>query len=344
MGDIFSNDPAVTAPLDTSDIDERWEPVTDDAVTAVNEHDAEVEAEDAAVAEVDEVDDSDEAEVDEVDEAPAADEPEAFAIPDHLSGKTPEELAKIVVDSQRQIGSQSGEVAELRRITEQQAGQLRELIDYLQEVGQQAAAPQVDTEGVVSQAVDNPQAAYQQAVQLVDAGHATPDLVDEVIAAVEDMNPRLARLMDRDFQRRMIVAELRGEMEQTIEKTFTPLAKNDYQSQVNLATSSLYSDPVLGEDAKAYEQEVVALLKGQRLGSDAREIRARLEAALTVARGNDPTKSAAYKKAVAQLKTDAQVEAGNPPAAPEKKSEADEYRERAFKRAAERDPGAALFA
>lgn len=344
MGDIFSDN---HEPLDTSDIDSKWEPVTDDAVTAVNEHDAEIEADaDEAVGDEVEVDAADDAEVD---DAPVADAPDdadpAFEMPADLAGKSAEDIAKMYLDSRKMVGGQSAEVAELRRITEAQAGQLKELIGYLNEVGQQAAAPQVDTSTVVDEALENPQAAYHRAVQMVDAGHADPSLVDQVISAVDDMNPGLARQMTRDFDRRMIVAELRGEMQQTIEKTVKPLAQNDYQSQLNLATSSLYSDPALGEDAKAYEQEVVALLKGQNLGSNAQQIRARLEAALTVARGNDPTKSAAYRKAVQQLKTDAQVEAGNAPDAPEpKKSEADAYRERVFARAAERDPGAAIFA
>lgn len=348
--DIFGEPPAA---LDTSDIDERWEPVTDTAADAVAEHDAEVDDVDEDIEilddDADEVDDADdEVEADdEVDEEPAALDPDE--LPAHLAGKSPAELAKIVQDSQTQIGRQSGEVAELRRITTEQADQIRELIGYLQ---QGPPEPQVDTSDLVSQALDNPQAAYAQAIRLVNDGHATPDLVEDIIEAVEDLSPKLARQMDRDFTRRMTTAELRNEFKKELDERVTPLANSDYQAQVNAATASLYNDPALGEDAKAYEKEVVAMVvqkdadgKVLPIGKDAREIRAKLEAALVVARGNDPTRSSQYKKALAALKGDAQTEGGGSgDPKPAKKSEADVYRDRAFAKSKDRDPGAALFA
>lgn len=337
--DIFGEPPAA---LDTSDIDDRWEPVTDDPADAVAEHDVPDPDEDPVDDEPVIEDDADDA-----DDEPAGDDADPVVASDPaldhelVKGKTPEQLAKLAVDSHTMIGRQSAEVAELRRVTSEQAEQLRELIGYLQ---QPQLQPQVDTSDVVAQALDNPQAAYQRAVQLVDGGHATPDLVDEVIEAVEDLSPKLARQMASDFTRRMVTAELRNEMRQELETRVAPLAKNDYQSQVAAASNSLYADPELGADAKAYEKEVVALLKGQNLGSSAQEIRAKLESALTVARGQDPTKSSKYKQALEALKADAQTEAGNAPDAPAaKKSEADQYRERAFARKLERDPGAAIF-
>lgn len=346
MGDIFGNN--MPEALDTSDIDDRWEPVTDDAADAVAEHDdaAEAELDEADEAEVDgdgpalgegvaDDDTSDGEDADEADDAPAP-----VDIPAHLAGKTPAELARIVQDSQSQIGRQSSEVAELRRVTEEQAAQVRELLEMLQ----QPAAPEIDTSGLVAQAFENPRGAYGQAVQLVDNGHATPDLVEDIIEAVADMDPKLSRQMASDFTRRMVTAQLRAEFDETIKTKVEPLAKNDYVSQLNMATSSLYADPVLGEDAKAYEQEVVAMLKGKPLGADQHAIRAQLENALTVARGQDPTKSSAYKKALEAMRIDAQTELGNAPEVVEKKSEADAYREARFTRSSERDPGAALFA
>lgn len=341
MDDIFSDGHEA---LDTSDIDSQWEPDNDTPADAVAAHDAAV-ADEVDEVEVDDADDADDADED----APAgdtldddADAPPA--IPEHLAGKTAEELAKIVQDSQRQIGTQSNEVSELRKVTEEQAGQIRELIGYLQHA-QEPAAPQVDTDDLVARAIDNPQASYAQAVRLVDAGQATPDLVEDIIDAVEDMSPKLARQMAADFTRRMVTAQVMGQVQQQLDQTVKPLAKNDYQSQLNLATTSLYNDPELGADAKAYEAEVVELLKGQPLGTSASEIRAKLESALTVARGNDFTKSAKYKKALDDLRIDAQTPGGTPPpAAEKKKSEEDDYRERVFARAAARDPGASLFA
>jgi hypothetical protein len=341
--DIFSDGHDA---LDTSDLDSQWEPDTDTPVDTVAAHDAAV-AEEADEVEV-EVDDADADEAG-VDDEPAGDEDDdkaddAPAIPEHLAGKTPEELARIVQDSQRQIGSQSNEVSQLRKVTEEQAGQIRELIGYLQAAAE-PQAPQLDTDSLVAQAIDNPQAAYAQAVRMVDSGHATPDLIEDIIEAVEDMSPKLARQMATDFTRRMVTADVMGRVQQELETTVKPLAKNDYQSQVNLATTSLYNDPELGEDAKAYEKDVVELLRGQHLGNSAQEIRAKLESALTVARGADFTKSPKYKKALEALRVDAQTPGGNPPPAPDaKKSEDDQYRERVFARAGARDPGASLFA
>lgn len=348
-GDIFSDD---HQSLDTSDIDDRWEPVTDGPDVAVAEHDADLEVEDEEV-----IDDADDEEiVDEpvVEEQPPADDepdPSAFVMPAELEGKSAEDIAKMFVDSRKMVGSQSNEVSELRRITSEQADQIRELLGYLQQGPTQQPEP-VDTSSIVAEALDNPQAAYQQAVSLVDQGLATPDLVEDIIEAVADIAPRLSRQMTADFSRRLTTAQLRSEFKQELDERVAPLQQHDYQSQLNIATSSLYADPVLGEDAKAYEAEIVALLaekddKGnvKPIGRNAQEIRARIESALTVARGQDPTKSSAYKKALAELKGDAQTDPGNPPgAAPKKKSEADAYRESVFARKSERDPGAALFA
>lgn len=346
MGDdIFSDE---HTPLDTSG--EALEALTvdadNDAAVMVAEHDAELEA-DEELLEGDEADEDGPAlgEDDGEDEADEEDEPAAAdAVLDHdlVKGKSPEELAKLVVDSQSMVGRQSAEVAELRRITEEQAAQMRELIGYLNEAQQ----PQfeVDSDNLVAKAVDNPRGAYGEALQLLDNGHITPDVIEQIIEATEDMDPRLARKMEADFTRRMVTAEIRAEFRAELDKTVKPLANNDYQSQLNIATSSLYSDPALGEDAKAYQEDVVKMLKGQRLGDDARQIRAKLESALTVARGNDPTKSAAYRKALEAMRLDSQTDAGNSQPPPAKKSEADEYRERVMRRAAERDPGAALFA
>lgn len=350
--DIFGEPPAA---LDTSDIDERWEPVTDTAADAVAEHDAEFDDADEDILDEADADDLDDDNVVVLDDEDDADDEEPAAtldpddLPAHLAGKSPAELAKIVQDSQTQIGRQSGEVAELRRITTEQADQIRELIGYLQ---QGPPEPQVDTSDLVAQALDNPQAAYSQAIRLVNDGHATPDLVEDIIEAVEDLSPKLARQMDRDFTRRMTTAELRNEFKKELDERVTPLANSDYATQVNTATASLYNDPVLGEDAKAYEQEVVALLldkdengKPKPLGRTAAEIRAKIESALVVARGNDPTKSSQYKKALAALKGDAQTEGGGSgDPKPAKKSEADVYRDRAFAKSKDRDPGAALFA
>jgi len=343
MDDIFSDE---HTPLDTSGdaLEARTVDADNDAAVMVAEHDAELEA-DEELLDDEEVDENGPAlgeddGADDADEEPAAED----SVLDHelVKGKSPEELAKLVVDSRSMVGRQSAEVAELRRITEEQAAQMRELIGYLNEAQQPQI--EVDSDNLVAKAVDNPRGAYGEALQLLDNGHITPDVIEQIIEATEDMDPRLARKMEADFTRRMVTAELRAEMRAELDKTVKPLANNDYQSQLNIATSSLYNDPVLGADAKAYQEEVVKLLKGQRLGDDARQIRAKLESALTVARGNDPTKSAAYLKALEAMRLDSQTDAGNHQPPPAKKSEADEYRERVMRRAAERDPGAALFA
>lgn len=345
MDDLFGEPPA---PLEVTSETMDWQPesTVGDHVAA---HDAAAEEQDGEV-EVDEVDG--EGELGTEGEEPPAEEGdgEEPELPEHLAGKSPVELAKMIGDQRSAYAAQSNEIGELRRLAEEQSATNRELLGHLQQL--MAPQPQqVDTSGLAGEAMNNPQGAYLQAVQLVNDGHATPDVVDEVLAVVEDMNPQQARLLQQDWMRRVITAQVRsefGEMLKPIQQKVETTAGNDYQSQLNLATSELYSDPALGEDAKAYEQDVVNLLKGQHLGGTKAEIRAKLESALTVARGMDMTKSPKYQKALEALKVDSQTESGDggvePP--PAKKSEADAYRERVFAVATRTatDPGAGMFA
>ena len=78
-------------------------------------------------------------------------------------------------------------------------------------------------------------------------------------------------------------------------------------------TSALYEDPKLGPDFKAYEQEIIELLKPHRdnLGSTRQEVEQAFRNALIFVRGQDPTKSADYRSRLERSKTDSQVEEGS---------------------------------
>lgn len=232
-----------------------------------------------------------------------------------LDDKDPDQLRAIVVDQREMVARQSAEVGQLRQLVLEAQQQNRELVTML---SQQNAPqpPEVDTSGLLANAAENPRGAYYQALQLADAGAITPDVVDDVIDLVMDMDPAEGRRMQRDFDRRLIMAEFDEKQQKVAKDVIEPLAKRDYQSQLSQASHSFYNDAELGEDAKEFANEIVAMFPpdkdGNRpkLGSTPQEIRAKLESALTVARGNHPERTAKYKAALAQLKIDTQVEEG----------------------------------
>lgn len=254
------------------------------------------------------------------------------------------DIAKLYTDAQSQIGRQSGEIGELRKLVATQQEQMRELIEHLSA----GPAPEVDTDSLAANAATNPVAAYNQAMQLLDGGSVTPDAVEDVIDVVMEMDPQLGRRMTQDFTRRVLLAEMEQRQAETTKQVIEPLQERDYQAQLNTASHSFYNDPTLGEDAKEFAAEIVAMFPPDpktglrpKLGSNAREIRAKLESALTVARGNEPHRSAAFKKAAAALKVDGQVEGGTGTKAP-KKSKDEAFVERLMKPPVDRAD--ALFA
>jgi hypothetical protein len=96
-------------------------------------------------------------------------------------------------------------------------------------------------------------------------------------------------------------------------------------------------------DSREFQSEVSALLKGVELGTTPTEVKAKIDHALTIVRGNDPTRSYKYKQALAALKADSMVEGGTPSPKDKPMSDADKTREAIFSRR-KRDPAEDLFA
>lgn len=341
MADIFGDN---TEALDVSDaaLDKRgWEsdgtneigdPVVEEAV-----EEEEVVAEEAA-AEEPHVADSEAAAVEaavESGEVIAADD----GLPTHLKGKSPQELAVMLMEAQSHIGRQSNEVGDLRRAMDQMQQNLQ--LQQQQFNGMQQANV---AEEIVGSA-DDPElakAAYAQAIDLVDRGALDIGTVEQLIARTMDVDPKLANMMQRDFDRRLITAQAQQMIQQQmqqVQQQYRPMQEFSYQEAVRAASNKVYADPEFGDELKAYGPEVLEMLKGKHLGSTPQEIEVVIKNAVTAARGVNPIKSASYQKLLASQKQDQQVEEGSG-AAPRVGSE-QQIRDSVFKR---KDPADKLFA
>ena len=258
-------------------------------------------------------------------------------IPDALLNKTPAELAKMVSDSQSELGRRSGEVGDLRKLIEQQQEQLQQLTSHLQSQSYQDDG--IDTSGWEEDLRDNPQAVYQQALELLDNGQIDIGQMEEVLEAASEMHPRLGRAMSRDFDRRIVLAEVGQQMQ--------PVQQEQSRNVIQSVVKELWNSPDANTaaDIQEYNEEISRMFpNGQGLaGLPAEQVRAKLQQALVVVRGNDTTRSSQYKTALAALKADSTVEGGTPSAKESAKTEEDLMREAVFKQR-KKDPSEALFA
>lgn len=287
--------------------------IEDDSVDD-DENRTSTEGEEVDEGEEPEVDDSEEEEpepevdetVDETEEKPAG-----FEIPTDLAGKTPEELAKIVLDQRTFTGRQSSEVGDLRKLIEEQQGTIDQLTSSFQQIQTESTAGYFDQHGL-----ENPAQTYQQMLGLLGSKQLQVGEVEKFIDRVyNEVDSDLGRAMDRDFITRMSRAEVMQHVQ--------PIQRQNYEAMLESVTDDLYNstDPATAADVQEYEKEVLGILQpvltsGVPLGSNASEVRARLDAALQLARGQDPTRSYAYKQALATRRVTANVEAGSAPPEP----------------------------
>jgi hypothetical protein len=149
--------------------------------------------------------------------------------------------------------------------------------------------------------------------------------MEQIIDATHERDPRLAFQMARDFDRRMVRAEALSHI--------APVQQQAYNQMLREVTQTLYQDPELGPDVKAYEQDVVSALKARGvLGQSAQEIHAAIVQELYNARGRDPLRSSAYQQRLAASKQNQAVEDGDGTPPPVQLSEAERIRERIFKK------------
>lgn len=311
--DIFGNP---TGGLDVSDeaLADRWEEDTsisdggvDDEVEVEGDEgvDAEAEGGEEVVEETPEQTADAEADGENVENGEGD-----FAIPSELQGKSPEELARMVVEGQKLVGRHATEVGEVRnQIAEMQSAFDQRLQEYAVAMMQMQAAPAVDLDDL----------SYGQALDMLDQGIVGVDAVNNIIeAAYEAGDVRQAREMERDFMYRMARAEAmqatNARIEQ-VEQKYAPVEKDLAVRAVQAATNDLYREQP--EDATAYGEDVVRVVKqptnqvekgiAKQFESDPK---GGLEAALNYARGLDPTRSKAYRDALEAQKASAQVEGG----------------------------------
>ena len=319
---IFGDD--TSGNLDVSDeaLADRWEEVESfDADPPAEGEEADAEAaEEEPEAEGDEQAD-DGAEVEEADDS----------LPEDLAGKSPSELAKIIADQRSMIARQSNEVGEVRKAIEQQQLALQQLQQ------QQAAAYYDDDEDLSDIITDTVQAErmYQQGLQALAQGQVAPAVIEEIIDATHAVDPRLAGRMGRDFAMRIARAEMLAQME--------PQIQTSREYAVRQASNALYADETLGPDAKAYESEIIEVLKGQPLGNTPAEVLQTMKSALIHVRGLDPSKSLAARSARLEAeKLNGRVEEGSAEA-PAPVTEADRFKQSVFEHRA-RSGGNDLFA
>lgn len=261
-------------------------------------------------------------------------EPDAFTIPEKLQGKDAEALAKMYLELERLQGSQANEYGDLKGLVEKQAEQL--------ELMREAMAQQYNS-GVADDLVEmvraNPTGIYQQAIEALDQGQISIDVVEEIIDEVEAQADeladdgdndaarqyrKLARVMQRDFDRRITLAESRA-AQQPLQQA---AVKQAYERGVNEYFNMPDADDAA--DAKAYQQDVQNLLKGKHLGTTPEQVADTLKRALYYVRGMNPTRSAMFVRQQQGLKANAVAEQGSAEPPPVSLSESDRIRQGIF--------------
>lgn len=247
---------------------------------------------------------------------------DAPTIPSKLAGKTPEELAAMYEQMESHFSQQ---VTELSRSLQEQRAEMAAL--------QAIQTPQYDVNEML-EGLD-PVSAYRTALGLMDAGQVDADRVNMVIHETRALDPDLAFEMARDFDQRT----LRSEFEKRQAEIVQPIQTQIAEQNLAIATHEFYTS---NPDAEVYKDDIVKIVQSQPgvFGTGTRqEIAGALQSALVYARGQDPTRSVAYKKAINDMKANSVVESGSaaPPPPP---SEEELIRQQLFNR---KDPAADLF-
>lgn len=273
------------------------------------------------------------------------------SIPDELRGKTPAELAKMVLDSQSELGRRSGEIGELRKSVEQMQQQQQLYAQQMLSIQHEDVADDLleSAEASPAKAVQ----AYNEAMTLLDNNAIDIGTVEQIVEKTYEVDPRLARMMERDFDRRMTRAEIMGTIHERFQQDVQPVQEFTRQQAIQLASAELYNADA---DTAAYQQEIIQTFADPELGktdpmianlqhlySQARtapQIKQLMQAALELHRGRNPIKSTRYSQSMEQRKVDEQVETGSG-LTPEPATEEEAYRQSVFKA---KQPADQLFA
>ena len=246
-------------------------------------------------------------------EDPAEPADDNAEIPEQFRGKSPAELVKIIQDSQSMVNRQGNEI-----------GELRKAVEAIQSAQQQAAAAEAVPASEYIATEQDGLLAYREAIGMLDRGEIGPAAIDDIIDVVRDLNPVTAAKMDRDFGMRLARAEMHQQM--------APVIEQSYNDALRQATMNVNADP----DAEAYREDLVRIVQqpaslvehqvavAYQQARTAPEIEGALKAALQIARGANPIKSAAFKQDLAKRKQNEQVEGGNASQAQVPKTEAEQ--------------------
>jgi hypothetical protein len=275
-------------------------------------------------------------------EAEAEASTDEFELPEKLQGKDAAALAKMYLELEKLHGSQANEYGDIKSLVEKQQEQLELMRDAM--ANQQSTAMADDLVELVRA---NPTGIYQQAIEALDHGHIGIDTVEEIIDEVEAQADeladegdtesarqyrKLARIMQRDFDRRITLAESRAAQQ--------PLQQAAVQQAYEKGVGGYFNLPDADDaaDARAYQQDVQNLVKGKNLGSTPEQVTESLRRALYYVRGMNPTRSAAFIRQQEALKAGAVAEQGSAEPPPANLTEADRIREGIFAVNKPKDP------
>lgn len=226
-----------------------------------------------------------------------------YSMPDKLKGKTAEELAEIYSNLESLSSKQQSELRDQIRSLQEQNNQFQQYI-----MNQQGGPSDKNAiEEFLDYAVVNPTDAYNEILGHFNNGTASKELVEAVIDEVYEVDPKLARQMDRHFMTSLsedIANERTSHLNQSHQINLLAGATNDlanrFPDSVNYAAE-------IGEIANAYPQ-----LFGNM---SAEELNNGLMAAYQMAVGQNPTKTAAYREKfnndLRSEKMNSQVEKGS---------------------------------
>lgn len=315
------------------------------------------EVEDDEDLEESEPDDGDDDQAEEEDEpAEDADDSEDPAepvveLPEKFQGKTQADIVQMYLELEKLQGSRASEVGDLRSLLEAQQAQMELLRDAVAQQQSHAAA-----DDLVEMVRANPTGTYNQAIQALDRGQITIDVVEEIIDEVEAQADelteeghtdiarqyrKLSRQMQRDFDRRLTLAETHAKLEPVQQQTTEAVKRQAYEQGVAAYfDETTYQNADDAADAKAYQQDVQNLLKGKDLGDTPQKVAATLKQALFYVRGMNPSRSAAFVRQQQAMKSQVVSERGSAEPPAKQLTEQERIRQSVFKR---EDPSDVFF-
>lgn len=231
---------------------------------------------------------------------------------------------------------------ELESLRGRERAALEQRIGQLEQYLQQQAQPQqgIDRDGLIAFAAEEPATAYQWIVQQVVQGGADPELVDDVLDEIADVDPKLERRLARHWDG--LIQEAKQQ------QNLAPHNAQIAERRVFEATNQLIAE---APEAAQYAAEIAANYKQAeregRVGLDPQSVYAAFREAYGKAVAADPDRLVrareAARKAASRAKSRAQVEAGSPGSADAPKTEEDKVNESLFKPRSNPDAMSILF-